>query len=246
MPVNLALQTTLTYSQFAIAAIVTVIVLVRSSRETRWVNLFALLAGTFTYFVESFADAMLLIWHPTPGQWNAFSAFGHYVPVWVMPVLYWSFGGQAVWMLAWLRRGVARGTLWKLYGFFAFTDLLFELPPLWRNVYVYYGDQPLVWPPLLALPMYLPFGNAMVPVGVAVAALLAERHLEARRMPWVVLPLCATAIFCGITLYGWPVALTLNSNAPHWLREVGGIVSIGISLLFMQLVANIFGKEKTS
>lgn len=243
MPVNLGFQTSLTVSQIAIAILVTIIVVWRSGTETRGVNLFLLIAGGCSVIVESFADALLLIWHPTPGQWTAFTAFGHHVPVWVAPVFYWSFGGQAVWMLAWLRRGSPRATLWKLYWFFAFTDLLFELPPLWTNVYVYYGDQPLTWPPVLALPMYLPFGNAMVPVAAAVVALVAERHLNAAKRPWLILPLALTAIFCSITQYGWPVAVTLNADLPHWVREAGGVVSIGLSLLFMRLVANVFGRE---
>ena len=193
--------------------------------------------------LEAMADAMLLIWHPTDGQWNLFHAFGHYVPIWVAAVFYWSFGGQAVWFLHDLRAGVTRAKLWKLYWFFAFTDLLFEMPPLWFDVYVYYGTQPLAWPPILALPLYLPFGNALVPVAAAIAALMAERHLDARKQPWLIVPIALTAMFCAITIYGWPVAETLNSDAPVWLIHAGGLLSIAISLLFMRIVANAFGKK---
>jgi hypothetical protein len=243
MAVNLPFQTQLTISQLVIALIVTVAVAMRSSRETRGVNLFLLIAGGCSILCEAYADAMLLIWHPTPGQWNAYHAFGHYVPVWVALVFYWSFGGQAVWILHDLRVGVSKAKLWKLYWFFAFTDLLFELPPLWMNVYVYYGSQPLTWPPILALPMYLPFGNAMVPVAAAVAALMAERHLNAGKQPWLILPVALTAMFCAITMYGWAVGETLNSDAPMWLIQAGGLLSIAISLLFMKIVANAFGKD---
>ena len=243
MAVNLGFQTQLLISQSIVAIIVTYFVARRSSTETRWVNLMLLVAGGCSILCESMADSLLLIWHPTPGQWNAYHAFGHYVPVWVALVFYWSFGGQAIWLLHDLRAGVTRKKLWQLYWFFAFTDLLFELPPLWMNVYVYYGTQPLVWPPILALPMYLPFGNAMVPVAAAVATLMAERHLKAQQQPWLIVPLALTAMFCGIVMYGWPVALTLNGDAPMWLIHSGGLLSIAISLLFMRVVANAYGRK---
>lgn len=244
MPVNLALQTTLTISQFIIAAVVTVIVAMLSSKETRGVNLFLLVGASGCFLLEAFADNLLMIWHPTPGQWSIFHAYGHYVPVWVMPTLYWAFGGQAVWALAWMRRGVPRATLWKLYCFFVFTDLLFELPPLWQDVYVYYGDQPLAWPPVLALPMYFPFGNAIVTVAAAAAALLAERFIDARKQPWLIAPIVLTAIFCGTAIYAWPVSLTLYSDAPAWVSQASGLLSVAISLLFMRIVVNAFGKDQ--
>ena len=243
MPVNLAFQTQLTVSQLVIAVVVTILVAKRSSRETLGVNLFLLIAGGASILCEAYADAMLLIWHPTPGQWTAYQAFGHSVPIWVALVFYWSFGGQAVWILHDLRTGVTKARLWKLYWFFAFTDLLFELPPLWFDVYVYYGPQPLTWPPVLALPMYLPFGNAMVPVAAAVAALMAERHLNARSQPWLILPIALTAMFCAITMYGWAVGETLNSDAPMWMIHSAGVLSIVTSLLFMRIVVNAFGRE---
>ena len=244
MPVNLVFQDKLIVSQFIIAAIVTIIVAIRSSKETRGVNLFLLVGASGCFLLEAFADNLLMIWHPTPGQKSIFHAYGHSVPVWVMPTLYWSFGGQAVWMLAWMRRGVSRTTLWKLYWFFAFTDLLFELPPLWRDVYVYYGNQPLAWPPVLALPMYFPFGNAVVTVAAASAALLAERFIDARKQPWLVAPIVLSAIFCSTAMYGWPVSLALYSDAPTWLTQASGLLSVAISLLFMRIVANALGKKE--
>ena len=42
-----------------------------------------------------------------------------------------------------------------------------------------------MWPPILALPMYLPFGNAMVPVAAAVAALMAERAFPKAEVEFV-------------------------------------------------------------
>lgn len=243
MPVNLSFQTNLTISQFIIAFIVTVIVAKRSSNETRAVNLFLLAAAGCCFLLEAFADALLLIWHPTPGQWNIFHAYGHYVPIWVLPTLYWAYGAQAAWFLHDLRIGVTRVKLWKLFWFFAFTDVLFELPPLWFNVYTYYGPQPLAWPPALALPMYFPFGNAVVTVAAAVATLMAERHLDARRWPCLILPIALTAIFCATAMYGWPVSLTLNSDAPARAIQASGLLSIAISLLFMWMVANAFGAQ---
>jgi hypothetical protein len=71
---------------------------------------------------------------------------------------------------------------------------------------------------------------------------MAERHLDARRQPWLVVPLALTAMFCGIAMYGWPVAETLNSDAPVWLIHAGGLLSIAISLLFMRIVVNAYGK----
>lgn len=246
MPVDALWQTGLTVSQFGIAAVVTVWVYVRSTQETRWVNLLLLAAGASSFLMEALADTMLLIWHPIVGQWTIFSAFGHSVPVWVCGVFWWAFGAQAVWMLTLLRRGASVSELWRLYFLFAFTDLLFEMPPLWFDVYTYYGDQPLVWMPWIPLPMYLPFGNALVPIFAALAAYGIERSPELARHRWTVLPLALTAMFAGLVVYGWPVALTLNSDASTTVRWLGGLVSIGLSLLAMQVIASCFGTRSSS
>lgn len=233
-------QTALTVSQFAIALVVTIFIWLRSAPAHRAAHLWLLMAGAASFLLEALADAMLLIWHPVHGQWTIFSAFGHHVPVWVSGVFWWAFGGQAVWMLILLRRGATSRELWKLYAFFAFTDLLFEMPPLWFDVYRYYGEQPLVWPPFIPLPLYLPFGNALVPVFAALAALWAERS----DLPRITIaPLALTAMFAAIAVYGWPVALTLNGEAGTLLRWSGGIASIIISLLAMQLVARQAGRS---
>lgn len=249
-PIDLAVnplwQAGLTVSQFTIAAIVTVLVYRRSSAETRWVNLLLLAAGGLSFLLEAMADTLLLIWHPVIGQWTIFSAFGHSVPVWVAGVFYWAFGGQAVWMLNLLRRGATAAELWRVYWIFAFTDLLFEMPPLWFDVYRYYGEQPLVIPPWIPLPMYLPFGNALVPIFAAIAALGVERSAALQAHRWTVLPLALTAMFAAISVYGWPVALTLNSESGTALRWLGGLASIGLSLLTMQLVAGSFSGEARS
>lgn len=244
-PVEMAVQPLwqagLTYSQFGIALLVTAMIWVRSAPAHRGVHLMLLAAGACSFLLEALADAMLLIWHPVIGQWTLFSAFGHHVPVWVSGVFWWAFGGQAVWMLMLLRRGASRAELWKLYAFFAFTDLLFEMPPLWFDVYRYYGEQPLVWLPWIPLPMYLPFGNALVPVFAALAAWGVERTFVSKAARLAVLPLALTAMFAALVLYGWPVALTLNGDAGTALRWLGGIASIGISLLTMHVIATAFG-----
>lgn len=234
-------QTGLTVSQFGIALAITAWIALRSEPGHRATNLFLLAAGAGSFLLEALADAMLLIWHPVHGQWTIFSAFGHHVPVWVSGVFWWAFGGQAVWMLALLRRGASAAELWKLYAFFAFTDLLFEMPPLWFDVYRYYGEQPLVWLPWIPLPMYLPFGNALVPVFAALVAWWVERSAWPR---WTVAPLALTAMFAAITVYGWPVALTLNSEAGTALRWGGGLASIALSLLVMQIVARQAGRAR--
>lgn len=243
MIVNPLWQTGLTVSQFSIAAIVTVLVAWRSAPDTRWINLLLLAAGAMSFLLEALADTMLLIWHPVVGQWTIFSAFGHSVPVWVCGVFWWAFGAQAVWMLSLLRRGATVSQLWRLYGLFAFTDLLFEMPPLWFDVYRYYGDQPLVWGSWIPLPMYLPFGNALLPILAALAAYGIERSPELARHRWTVLPLALTAMFAGLVVYGWPVALTLNSDSSTEIRWLGGLASIGLSLLAMQVIASRFGRR---
>lgn len=235
-------QLGLTLSQFAIALVVTEWVYRRSSRETRWVNLLLLTAGGLSFLLEPLADALLNIWHPALGQWTLITAFGHSVPVWVCGVFYWAFGGQAVWMLSALRRGATSVELWRLYWIFAFTDLLFEMPPLWFHVYSYYGSQPLVWNPWLPLPLYLPFGNALVPVLAAIAARAVERVTVRPTQRWAVPPLALTAMFAGLVVYGWPVALTLNSASTALERWLGGVVSIGLSLLAMRVIAANLGR----
>jgi hypothetical protein len=244
MVVDPQLQLSLTVSQLVIAAIITVFVIRRSSRETLPVNLLVLVAGASAALLESLADAMLLIWHPVVGQWTLYSAYGHSVPVWVPIVFYWAFGAQALWMLSSLRRGASTAELWKLYWIFAFTDLLFEAPPLWMNMYAYYGDQPLAWKPFIPLPMYLPFGNAIVPIAVAIAVYLAEGNLELRSRPWLVVPLGLTAMFAALTWYSWPVSITLNSDVPTSVRWLAGLVSIGVSLAFVWLFARVCGASE--
>jgi hypothetical protein len=235
-------QLALVVSQIAIAVLVIGIVIWRSSRTTVGVNLAVILAAGLAVTLESLADAMLLIWHPAIGQWTVLSAYGHHVPVWVSPCFMWAFGGQSVWFLAALRRKASTLQLWKLYAIFALTDFIFETPSILTHGVIYYGDQPLAFP-LLPLPLYLPFGNALTTVMAAVMAFVAEKHLDAARLPWIVVPLALTAMTATLAAYSWPVSITLNSEVSTLVRWLAGLFSIGLSLTLFLVIVRVFGRD---
>jgi hypothetical protein len=100
-PVNPTAQLLATLGTVAVALVSVALTIVLCRRERIWWPLIVLAGGTLTCVLEPLYDHLYGLWFLTEGQWNAFTAYGIHVPVW-LPIIYLAYYGPGS-LLVWYR-----------------------------------------------------------------------------------------------------------------------------------------------
>ena len=192
------------------------------------VPLLLIIGGAAANLSEPFVDIVAGCWHPAAGQHTLFELMGRPMPVWLFPTYIASFGVQAMVMYVAFRRGISARAMWLWYLVPVMSDIVLEvcLLNLSDNLYVYYGNQPLVlagfplfWAPINALGVYVP---------VVVLTLLSP-HMKGWKLATV--PLFTPLLYAAVMgLTGMPSIVVINTAAPSWMVPLGGLASTALAL----------------
>ena len=180
--------------------------------------LLCMLGGAAAMFLEPIIDLLGLVWYPRDGQWVMYELFGRPIP-WFVVAYIWFVGAQTIYTIRRMRERPSMVLLLQLYLVYLLMDYVMELPGLYLETYVYYGEQPFV---LFKLPLWAPFLNACLPIFAATMVIVFSRWLGGwRRLGVVALVPAAVATVDGAV--GWPLWLMLNGDVPAvvvWLAAV--------------------------
>lgn len=191
-----------------------------------------LVGGTIASLQESMIDRMILLWYPADAPGVVFTAMGHHQPLYMI-VIYAGFVGMGSYVAYASLVANPRGTgLWGVFLGIIALDAFFEIFATATGVFSYYGSQPFQVVPD-GWPLWVAFIAAGSPVlaGTALYVLVPRVHGRARAGLVVVPPLAwATVYFAA----GWPTFVTLNSDAPDWLRWTAAVVTMGTCVALVQ------------
>jgi hypothetical protein len=134
----------------------------------------------------------------------------------------------------------ARTRFWKLIAALITVNLAIEIPATRLGLYDYYGSQPFN---LTGFPLYWAFTNLG---GILAGAILAGCRDWFRGLRLLAVPFLMVSCFIGWELFtGWPVFAALNTDAGFPLTYPAGVVSIGLALAALSLLARVFTVEES-
>lgn len=128
-----------------------------------------------------------------------------------------------------------RTRFWKLMLALFAVNLAIEVPATQLGLYDYYGPQPFN---LTGFPLYWLFTNLG---GILAGAILAGFRDWFRGVRLLTVPFLMVSCFIAWELFtGWPVFAALNTDAGFALTYPAGLVTIGLTLAALSLLADLF------
>lgn len=200
-----------------------------------------LLGGGIASLVEPLVDHIALVWFAQDGQWAMLKVFGRDTPWFILPCYVWYIGGQVMFMLWLIRRGLTMKQLYVVYGAFILTNVAMEIPALAAEVYKYYGPQPFQ---IGGLPLWFQSLNAGSPI--IGAALL--HHLGKQRgwHPALAAFVVPSAHVLSNAVSGWPMWTALNSTDSLAVTYPVALVTIAMASLVVYLVGLTITRPATT
>lgn len=191
----------------------------------------ALIGGGVASLLEPMVDHLGLVFFAPEGQWTMLRTFGRVTPWFILPCFIWYTGGQALFTLHLMRRGLTMTRLFALYGIYVLTNVAMEIPAIAAGVYGYYGPQPFE---IAGLPLWFQALNAASPI-VAAAVI----HKLGAKPGWH--PALAVAVIPGAHVLanavpGWPMWAALNSTGSLAITYPVALVTVALASLLVYMV----------
>ena len=220
------------FGAVTLAAIVYLLRVARSERSL-W-PLYLFLGAGLAVVYEPINNVLGLCTYPEINQPTWITAMGRRIPVYIGLVycVYWS--APVTWLVLRIRAGMTTAQWWRTYAGFTVAVTCFELIPLARGWWTYYGaQQPLV---VLGFPTWWWVVNGQAIFGLAALVHQLRRHLLADdRRGLLLIPVLPLLLFAVHGGSGIPVFLALNSTTDHTVNNLAGIASMAIGLMNMWL-----------
>lgn len=210
-----------------IASLILVVALAVAVRDWKRsgtpIALLLIVAGGVAFFAEPMVDLLGGCWHPAHGQDALFSLIDRPMPLWVLFPYITYFGVSAMFTYLAFVNGVSTRTMWKWFLVPVVCDIAMEesLLTLSDNLYIYYANQPLR---LHNFPLWWAAPNTFGIYLSGVIVALTAQHLRGWRLglvPFSIL-MCYVA---SAGIVGFPSFMVINSSAPFWVTQLGGIGS---------------------
>ena len=214
-------------------------------REGNPLPLFIGVGGGIASLLEPLYDITAMIWHPTVGQWTAFTLFDRQIPMFIPLAWCWNVGfGSAVFWRCFATGRINSSNIWYWYAGCIAVNALFEAPGTTLGVYTYYGSQPLpITPGLYSPPVGFLNGAAELVVAFTAYRLgtFFQRGWVAWSLGWFITPI---AFFAGSGA-GWiPVMVAATSPQwPAWATHALGLLSMGLSLGVVWMVRQLLAEQ---
>lgn len=193
------------------------------------------LGGAICMFNESALDVLGHCYFPMQGDWAAYTTLGRAIPVWVSFAYVAYFGGLTMLTVFLLRRGASKKQIWIGLAGIESLNMLLELPPLSKDLYIYYGEQPFriagefpaVWLVFNCLGSFL----------AATIIFRGLPYLQGRRMLLIPLipPVCQAAAFW----VGVPYVAAINSDVDHGVMMAAAVLTFAIGATAMHTLVDL-------
>ncbi|VWX50198.1 hypothetical protein [Novosphingobium sp. 9U] len=205
-----------------------------AKRTGRWLPLLVIAGAAIASFQECIYDVAVLVWWAELDTTPMYRIFNRSVPLWMVFAYPWFIGGMGYWAYRHFQDGMRSATLWKLYFFGWFANLLLEVPALQiGDIYTYYGEQPFK---ILGFPIWMAMTNTLMPIFVGAALHALDDVLRGPRA-LLTLVLVPAATASAEIASGWPIWLALNSGQGLWLTQAATLVTLGFSMSLAYLIS---------
>jgi hypothetical protein len=224
----------------ALAAASLVYCLVAAARERRTYPVYLFVGSALAVWYEVLTDVLGHVAWATQGEIVIVRALGRELPLYANFVYMFYFPVA----LVSLDRALGRGVTWERWRRWALAGipltLLFELYPIHRQWWVYYGDnQPL---PVLGFPLYWAFVNSMSILCVAALNWLLRTRVLGERHAWLLMVSVPLSLVCIHMPVVFPVQMVLGSTESLEATTAASLLTMALALAMLVLV----GKAATT
>lgn len=202
-----------------------------------WICLGAALAC----YYEPLGDLMAHVTYHEVNSINFTAAFGHSIPLWVLPCYVVFFGAPIVALVSMIERGIT-AQKWMLFFFLSVPGAwLFEVPLLAMGATEYYGaNQPFK---LLNYPVWMAFSNTAGMILTATAVFYVGKTSLIRQHPILLAALLPLFIVGASATTILPVGSALSSSDSATVVNVFAIASILLSVLYAWITGKLLEAE---
>ncbi len=226
--VNVDFWATVIYSSLAICALI--YGLYHWYRTGQAIILLMLIGGALCSTVEPFVNIIGAVWHPMVNQVTAFTLMGRGMPWFLVTGYIFYFGALGSLTYLAFKKGVTTRQFWLWATVPMLVDVMMEELMLYWDLYIYYGEQPLIL--INKLPLWwVPCNSLGELLGVCLLVKAAPllRGWRQLLIP-LLIPICDAVAYSAISLPSWMV---VNTPVPGWLNQLGGLATCGLALLVL-------------
>jgi hypothetical protein len=214
-----------------IGAVIGAVYVLRVARQERKVYpLYLLVGGVLTVFIEPFVDVLGHCAWPSLHMTQYVKTFGVSIPLEQAPTYVLYFAPAIVFLMRRLERGISMKTWWIYYAVGVGAALLFELEPVHRGWWRYYGaNQPF---DLWGLPLWWAWVNvsSTLLAGATFWVIVRKRLIEPR-FQIAFVPLVTVVVTAFHTLAAMPVYTAINSSPHVAVTDLAALLTVGIAVL---------------
>jgi hypothetical protein len=225
-----SVDTVAAYTLFSLAFLLALGYMIRTARAERTIWPLCLMAGAGLAVVyEPINNVLALCTYPE-GQPVFFSALGRDIPLYIGLVYFVYWSAPVLWIMYRIRAGITTTQWWRMYAIVTIVVTCFELVPLQRGWWQYYGDhQPLE---VLRFPMWWWVVNSQAIFGLAVLLHhLRARVLTTNRTALLTIPAMPLLLLFVHGGPAIPVFLAVGSTTNQNVINLAGLTSIAVGLL---------------
>lgn len=244
-PIDAVANTTVDFWATLIYSVLSLIVFVYGlyfwKRTGRPIILLLMLGGALCSAVEPFVNVVGAVWHPQVNQVAVFEIMGRSMPWFLVTGYVFYFGAMGSLTYLMFEKGVSTRMFWVFACVPMVVDVIMEELMLYWDLYIYYGDQPLIL--LWKLPLWwVPCNSLGELLGVS-AVLLAKPLLQGWRVLLIplLIPVCDAIAYAAISLPSWIVVNT--EGVPFWLNQLGGIATWLLALMVLYVLSQVVPKD---
>ena len=192
-----------------------------------------LVGGALSGFMEPWLDNVVLVGWPLGQVTPTFHAYERFVPIFVIIGYAWFCGGPLYVLARIFERRFSTSTIWALYGAVAIVDFVAIGLSGCLGILQFYGDPPFM---IAGFPIWWAAIDGLnVVLGGTPTFFLFDR-LHGIAYLWLILiPSVVLGAAAGIV--SWPISTALHSAWPSAAKYMCALVSIGLSLACVHLVA---------
>lgn len=206
----------------------------------RPILLLILIGGGLTVFVEPFVDMMGAAFHPRLGHTIVFEFMGRPIPWWMVAAYFAFFGALGSMNYLAFARGVSTRAirLWFLVPMLV--DVVIEEIMLAKDLYLYYGDQPLIL--LWKLPLWwVPCNSIGEFIGISLVVLMTSylRGANLLLIP-LLIPLSDMVGYAAVALPSW---IVINTPVPGWVTQLAGIATFLLAFLIVHGISLLLATD---
>jgi hypothetical protein len=232
--VTVDLWATAIYSTLALCALVYGLLHWRRTGEP--IIVLMLIGGALCSTVEPFVNIVGAVWHPMVNQVTAFEIMGRGMPWFIVTGYTFYFGVLGSLNYLAFRKGVSTRQFWLWASVPMLVDVVMEELMLYWDLYIYYGQQPLIL--INKLPLWWVPCNSLgelLAVCLLVKAAPLLRGWRQLLIPLLV-PICDAVAYAAISLPSW---IVVNTPVPGWLNQLGGLATFALALLALYALAQV-------